>query len=274
MADKPTESTAAKAETAFASAPAAKPAAAKPAPATAAVKAKAKPAAVAPKAKAEPVARPEAATPPAPVAGTVTEQPEPAAKPVILSQEQPIAKTAAPAVDAAPKAEPAAAKPTAHRVSIKELKEKIMAAKPTIDAEKITDTVTAAFSDMQDKAKAAYEKGTATVTDMTEFAKGNVEAVVESGKILASGMQDMGKTVVDEAKSAYETATADFKEMAAVKSPTDLLQLQGKIARRNFDALMATGSRNSEMLLKLATDVFAPISGRVNLAVDKISKAA
>ncbi len=160
---------------------------------------------------------------------------------------------------------------TTPQPTITELKEKIMATAKTPDFSK---PMADALGEMQTRAKAAYEKGTEAMTEATEFAKGNVEAFVESGKIFAAGAQDLSKTYVDEAKSAYETLTTDFKELAAVKSPTELFQLQGKIMRRNFDSLVATGSKNTEAFVKLATDSFAPISGRVNLAAEKLSKAA
>ena len=70
------------------------------------------------------------------------------------------------------------------------------------------------------------------------------------------------------------TLTADFKEMAAIKSPTELFQLQGKIMRRNFDAMVAATSKGTEAGMKLANDAFAPITARVNLTVEKLSKAA
>jgi phasin family protein len=131
-----------------------------------------------------------------------------------------------------------------------------------------------ALGEIQNSAKAAYEKGTEAVTEVTEFTKGNVEAIVESSKIFAAGAQTLGKTYVEEAKSAYETLTADVKELAAVKSPTELFQLQGKIARRNFDTLVATSSKNTEAFLKLATDAFAPLTGRVEVATEKLAKVA
>jgi phasin family protein len=162
--------------------------------------------------------------------------------------------------------EPAKPKPT-----ITELKEKIMASAKTPDFSK---TITDAVSELQAKAKTAYDKGTELTAEATEFAKGNVEALVESGKIFAAGVQDLGKTYADEAKSAYETATADLKEMAAVKSPTDLFQLQGKLLRRNFDTFVAYSTKNTEAVTKLANDSFAPLSGRVSLAAEKIAKVA
>jgi len=160
---------------------------------------------------------------------------------------------------------------TAPKPTITDLKEKIMAAAKTPD---FTKPFTEAMSEMQTKAKAAYDKGTEVATEMTEFAKGNVEAFVESGKLLAGGMQDLGKAYVEEAKSAYETMTADLKDVASIKSPTDLFQLQGKLARRNFDAMIAIGSKNSDAMMKLATEAFAPVTSRVTLAAEKFSKAA
>ncbi|MEO0062319.1 MAG: hypothetical protein RLZZ08_879 [Pseudomonadota bacterium] len=207
----------------------------------------------------------------APADGPKTEPAAFQASPVEHSQATPALETP-PAPEREPV--PAQAEPATPKASIKDLKEKIMATQPSFDAAKVTETVTAAFSDMQAQAKVAYDKGTAAVSELTDFAKGNVEAVVASGKILAGGVQELGKSAADETKAAYEVVTADLKELAAVKSPTELFQLQGKIARRNFDAMVAAGTKNSEAVMKLAQDMFAPLSGRMHMAVEKISKVA
>jgi phasin family protein len=168
-------------------------------------------------------------------------------------------------------AAPATVKTTEPKLSVSELKEKIMATAKTAD---FTKPMADAVTELQTRAKVAYEKSTEVATEVTEFAKGNVEAFVESSKIFAAGAQSLGKTYVEEAKSAYETMTADVKELAAVKSPTELFQLQGKIARRNFDAMVATGSKNTEAFMKLATEAFAPLTGRVEVATEKLAKVA
>lgn len=196
-----------------------------------------------------------------------------AAKPVappVMARKPKVKRVAKVSATPAPKAS-AAIKITPPKPTITELKEKIMATAKTTDFSK---PISEALGEFQARAKVAYEKSTEAVGEATDFAKGNVEALVESGKILAGGVQDLGKTYVDEAKSAYETFTADLKELAAVKSPTELFQLQGKIARRNFDAFVATSAKNSEAVMKLTNEAFVPISGRVNLAAEKLSKAA
>ena len=138
---------------------------------------------------------------------------------------------------------------------------------------KITEGFETVIGEAQSKAKEAFEKSSAMLGDYADFAKGNVEAVVESGKILAEGLQDMGANLVAEGRATFETVTADMKEMAAAKSPTDLIQLQGEMFRKSFDSAVAYGSKNTEAMLKIASDAMAPISGRMTLVVEKVRSA-
>ena len=139
---------------------------------------------------------------------------------------------------------------------------------------KITKGIKEVVADAQTKAKLAVEKGSSLLSEAGEFTKGNVEAMVESGKILATGLQTMSKEIVADGRTAFETVTGEVKQIAAVKSPTELIKVQGEIARKNLDTAIALSSKNSEALLKLATDVFTPISGRFSLAAEKIRKLA
>ena len=168
-----------------------------------------------------------------------------------------------------------AAKPvtkTASTTPITKLKEKIMAT--TTKTPDFTAKMKETAAEVQTRAKAAYDKGTEMTADVTAFHKGNFDAMVESGKVLAAGMQDMGRTAVEDAKAAAETVTADVKKMAAIKSPTELLQLQGEIARRNLDTMVSKTSKNAEVMMKLVTDMFAPLSTRASVAMDRLKKAA
>lgn len=139
---------------------------------------------------------------------------------------------------------------------------------------KISEGIQEVVAGAQVKAKLAVEKGSALFGEASEFTKGNVEAVVESSKILAGGVQAIGKEFVAEGRTAFETVTGDVKQLTGVKSPTELLKVQGEISRKNLDAAVALGSKNSEAMLKLANDVLAPISGRFSLAAEKLRKAA
>lgn len=131
-----------------------------------------------------------------------------------------------------------------------------------------------AITEAQAKAKAAFEKSTSMLGEVSDFAKGNVEAAVESGKIYAEGVQALGSEFVSESRAAFEKMSGDVKELAAAKSPTDFFKLQSDLVRKNFDTAVAYSSKNSEAMLKLFSDTFAPISGRVSIAVEKARSAA
>ncbi|WP_228242622.1 phasin family protein [Porphyrobacter sp. GA68] len=127
---------------------------------------------------------------------------------------------------------------------------------------------------MQDRAQAFYQRSTELASDVTEFTRGNAEALVEAGRVWATGLQDIGRSTLEETRTAVEGMTEGAKRLAAVKSPTELLQLQGELAQRNMDAFIKQASRNTETFLKLANDAFAPMSSRLSVAVEKFSKAA
>ena len=138
----------------------------------------------------------------------------------------------------------------------------------------MTANFQSAFADAQEKAKAAYEKGTAAFGEYNEFAKGNTEALVEAGKILAAGLKEMGEALVADGKGAYEVLVADAKELATVKSPADLYKLQGEMMKKHFDHVVAFGSKQSEAVLKLVGEVTTPVSSRISLAMEKFKAAA
>jgi hypothetical protein len=144
----------------------------------------------------------------------------------------------------------------------------------TATTTEMTETIQTAMKDAAEKAKAALEKSQAAFGDMGAFTKGNMEAVVESTKILATGLQEMSKSYVAETKTVVETMSAEIKDLASVKSPAEFFEKQNAMLRKQFDAAMAVSSKNSEAMLKLASEAFQPISNRVSLAVEKIKQAA
>jgi phasin family protein len=130
------------------------------------------------------------------------------------------------------------------------------------------------FAEFSAKAKAAAEKSAKAFEDINEFGKGNVEALVESGKIAAKGFESLGQGYADYARKQFEGTTAALKGFAAVKSPTEFFKLQSDFVRGQFDSFVAESSKNTEAMIKLAGDVAKPISNRVALAAEKIKVAA
>ena len=156
-------------------------------------------------------------------------------------------------------------------------------AAPAIKKEvtKMTDTIKdatakgeALFADFTAKAKDAAAKGQKAFEELNEFNKGNVEALVESGKIAAKGFETLGQGYADYARKQFEGTTAAFKSFAGVKSPTEFFKLQSEFVKGQFDSMVAQTSKNTEAFIKLAGDVAKPISNRVAVAAEKIKVAA
>lgn len=141
-------------------------------------------------------------------------------------------------------------------------------------AEKTAEKATEFFADVREKAAEATEKGKKFAAEAVEFNKANVEAIVEAGKIVAKGAQEMGKTNIEFAKKNFEEVQVAVKEMTAVKSPTDFVKLQGELARKGFDTAVAQGSKNTEAMVKLVSEMFQPISNRIAATTELFKKAA
>ncbi len=130
------------------------------------------------------------------------------------------------------------------------------------------------FTDMNDRAKSTVEKGQKFAAEFGDFNKGNIEAMVESSKIAAKGLETMGQDTAEYTRKSFEGMTATLKTLASVKSPTDFFKLQSDYARSAFDAAVAQTSKNTETMIKLASDAAQPISSRFAVAVEKVKAAA
>ncbi|MET0180623.1 MAG: phasin family protein [Novosphingobium sp.] len=141
-------------------------------------------------------------------------------------------------------------------------------------AEDLGARVQGAVKDAQDRAKTAFEKSQALLADVGEFAKGNLNALAESGKILRTGVQAIGKDYVETAKSTVGTVQADIKELREVKSPSEFVKLQGSLVRKHFDTARANTSKRTQAVRNLANEAIKPISNRVTVARELVKKAA
>jgi phasin family protein len=134
----------------------------------------------------------------------------------------------------------------------------------------VSEKATEMFHDVSAKAKTAMDKASETAKDAMEFNKLNLEAVVEAGKIAFKGAQTATQNAADLGRKNLEETTAMVKSISGVKAPADFFKIQGDFARSQFDAAVAEMSKSSEFYLKLAGEVFQPISTRYSVAADAV----
>jgi hypothetical protein len=130
------------------------------------------------------------------------------------------------------------------------------------------------YAEMNEKAKASVEKSTKAIEEMSDIAKGNVEAMVESSKIAAKAMETMSQEAVDYSRKNFEKATAAFKSFATVKTPTEFFQLHSQMLSSSFDEFTKEAAKNSEAMMKLAGEVAQPLTARVTVVTDKVKSLA
>jgi phasin family protein len=112
-----------------------------------------------------------------------------------------------------------------------------------------------------------------SMTEMSEFAKGNLEAMMASAKAAAAGAETLSTTMVETSKKQIEEAQAAWKAMTSAKTPNEMLTAQNEFAKAQFEKTVAAWSHLSETMLKLSGDVVQPLSNRMAVAAETVKKA-
>ncbi|MCG8358338.1 MAG: phasin family protein [Kiloniellales bacterium] len=150
----------------------------------------------------------------------------------------------------------------------KETVEKAMKA-GTEAATKNYEKVLAMTQEQVEKASAAAFQG---YDDMTALNKETMDAVVQSGNIVAKGYEAIGKELMAFTQISIEANVAATQAIFGAKNIREVIDLQTQYTRESFDKAMAESAKLSEMSVKLAKDAIEPIQSRVNVTVEKMMK--
>ena len=135
-----------------------------------------------------------------------------------------------------------------------------------------TTPFSAFFNDAGERGQDAVRRSQKAIEDFAELSRANVEAIVDAGKIAVEGARSLGQDVVETSREGVEQAADAVRALAEVKSPTELVQVQGEFARAQFDRFVAESSRLTESFVKLAGQAFQPLSTRATLNAERINQ--
>ena len=144
---------------------------------------------------------------------------------------------------------------------------------PASNLKEGVDQVTAGFEATQAKMKEGVEKAMKTAEELVAFNQGNIEAIVKSGQIWATGVQDLSKHLAAAAQASLDESMSAFKALAGAKSLKDAFELQSSFARAALEKSLAESGKLTDASLKLTEQTLAPITARVTLAVEKFAKS-
>ncbi|HIJ37394.1 MAG TPA: phasin family protein [Rhodospirillaceae bacterium] len=144
-------------------------------------------------------------------------------------------------------------------------------------AEVATKNVDKAITYTKEQVNAAVKAGSEALKGyegLVEFNKANIEAIVKSSNIVARGTQELSKVVASLAQQSIDGSVAAGKALIGAKTLQEVIDLSSSLAKANFDRIFAEGSRLGQLSSKIASDAFAPLSQRVEAAVQTLKKAA
>ncbi len=131
---------------------------------------------------------------------------------------------------------------------------------------------TAGLEKTQTQMKEQVEKAMKKAEELTAFGQGTVEAMMKSSQIWSTGVQDLGKQVVATAQTQMNETVSTFRTMTGLRSLKDVMDLQANFARASMEKAMSETSRLTDASFKLAEEAWAPLTSRVSLAVETLTK--
>lgn len=134
-----------------------------------------------------------------------------------------------------------------------------------------TDKFQDLFSGAGERSQDLVAKSQKAAENMTDLAKANVEAMVEAGRIAASGVKSLGQDVLASSRDGIEQASDAVKTLAEAKSPTEFFQIQSDLARASFDRFVAESSKLTERMVKLAGEAAQPLQNRASVNAERIN---
>lgn len=105
-----------------------------------------------------------------------------------------------------------------------------------------------------------------------EFSRGNAEAMAKATQVYFAGVQDLSKQTMALFQGLSEHAVESAKALSTVKSLKEATEIQTNYTRAAMERTMSETAKLQEASLKLFEASFAPLSARMSIAVETMSK--
>ena len=109
-----------------------------------------------------------------------------------------------------------------------------------------------------------------TIDEITATTKANADELTKSGNAAIAGFQELAKAYQDLATKNADRLTASIQALAAVKTPTEFVELQQKLIKEAVDAAIADSKKISDLTTSVFNKSFEP----VKLQVEAVQKSA
>ena len=101
--------------------------------------------------------------------------------------------------------------------------------------------------------------------------KGNAEALADTGNASRAAVQELTKAYQDLAAKNVKNLTAAMQALAAVKSPTEFMELQQRLIKDGVEAAVSDSQHIAQLTTAVFTAAFEPVKKQIE-AVQKSTR--
>jgi phasin family protein len=120
-------------------------------------------------------------------------------------------------------------------------------------------------------AEAASEALTKGGEAAEKIMKGNAEALADTGNASRAAVQELTKAYQDLAAKNVKNLTAAMQALAAVKSPTEFMELQQRLIKDGVEAAVSDSQHIAQLTTAVFTAAFEPVKKQIE-AVQKSTR--
>lgn len=126
----------------------------------------------------------------------------------------------------------------------------------------------------QDQVDQVNHKLIAATNEATALNRANIDALVESSRVVTGGVEQASRRVGDLTQSLVERSLTVGQALMGAKEPTDVVELQRSLVTDSANAIYAEMVGLSRLSLETLQAAVQPINGRMNALMAAAQKAA
>jgi hypothetical protein len=140
------------------------------------------------------------------------------------------------------------------------------------EAQKAQEKVFALGRESADQLSKSADALTKSLYEAVAVSRDNVETIIELGNLTASVSKDVSSEMLSYANQAFSDNLELSKEMFAVRTINDLVELNNKAVKHAIDGFFNQTMKLSTMAFEYSNEAFEPINERVAQTTDQLSK--
>jgi phasin family protein len=110
--------------------------------------------------------------------------------------------------------------------------------------------------------------------DLAALGRENLAAVARANAALVKGFEELGQEVAGYAQHSLASAVDAARALVGVRTITDLVALNRKLAQTTLEGALANSARLSEIGMRVATEALGPLNERVAQTFGRLGRPA